>query len=153
LDEFENKLIWPSRFLAILFTPSDVCADKRCSSAASTSATMTAFSLLVTLEFTAEEHKETFLKDISPLAKYVEANEPDTIAYKVLFSDKDPLRVLIMERYKEKESAFLKVHRTSEPFLEFRPKLQALQDAGFVNVVGESFIDSDLGFGDRVKRN
>ena len=114
---------------------------------------MTAFSLLVTLEFTAEEHKETFLKDISPLAKYVEANEPDTIAYKVLLNDKDPLRVLIMERYKEKESAFLKIHRTSEPFLEFRPKLQALQDAGFVNVVGESFIDSDLGFGDRVKRN
>ena len=143
----------PLAFLSgfILLTLYLQSADKRSSASSQhTSDNMAAFSLLVTLQFTAEEHKEAFLKYISPLAKYVNAKEPDTIAYKVLLSDKDPLRVLIMERYKDRENAFLKVHRTSEPFLEFRPKLQALQEAGFVNVVGESYDDSDVGFGDRL---
>jgi len=117
--------------------------------AAATPATH-AFSLLVSLKFTEEKHKETFLEDFAPLAAYVKEKEVDTIAYEVLLSDKDPLCVLIMERYKDKEEAYLQVHKTSEPFLEFRPKLQALQDAGFVTVDGESYIDSGLGFvGDR----
>ena len=111
---------------------------------------MPAFSLLVTLQFTAEEHKEIFLKDIAPLATYIKENEPDTIAYEVLISDKDPLRVLIMERYKDKGNSFLKVHRTSEAFLKFRPKLQALQKSGYVTVDGESYLDSGVGFGDRL---
>ena len=111
---------------------------------------MPVFSLLVTLQFTAEEHKESFLKDIAPLATYVEENEPDTIAYEVLLSDKDPLRVLIMERYKDKVNSFLKVHRTSEAFLKFRPKLQAQQESGYVIVNGESYLDAGVGFGDRM---
>lgn len=107
------------------------------------------FSLLVKLTFTAEEHKETFLNDIAPLAQYVKDNELDTIAYEVLLSDKDPLRVLILERYKDKEHAFLTVHKNSKPFLEFRPKLLALQEAGHVTVDGESYVDAGVGFGDR----
>ena len=47
------------------------------------------------------------------------------------------------------DEAFLTVHRSSAPFQEFRPKLKALQDAGFVTVDGDSFVDSQLGFGDR----
>ena len=118
--------------------------------AAATPATP-AFSLLVSLNFTEEKHKVTFLEDFAPLAAYVKEKEVDTIAYEVLLSDKDPLRVLIMERYKDKEEAYLQVHKTSEPFLEFRPKLQALQEAGLVTVDGESYIDSGLGFvGDRM---
>jgi len=112
-------------------------------------AVMPPFSLFVTLTFTAAEHKETFLNDIAPLAAYIKDNEPDTIAYDVLQSDRDPLRVLVMERYKDKDEAFLKVHRSSQPFLEFRPKLKALQDAGLVTVDGESFVDLGVGFGDR----
>jgi quinol monooxygenase YgiN len=107
------------------------------------------FSLLVKLVFTAEEHKSTFLKDIAPLAEYVKLHELDTIAYEVLLSDKDPLQVLILERYKDKENAFLSVHRSSNPFLEFRPKLQALEQAGFVTIQGESYLDAGVGFGDR----
>ena len=38
---------------------------------------------------------------------------------------------------------------SSEPFLTFRPKLKALQDAGLVTIDGESFLDSNIGFGDR----
>lgn len=116
---------------------------------AGASVSMGPFSLLVTLKFSAEEHKKAFLDDIAPLAKFVQEKEPETIAYEVLLSDKDPLRVLIMERYKDKENAYLKVHRSSQQFLEFRPKLQAMQEAGYVTVDGESYLDSGVGFGDR----
>lgn len=107
------------------------------------------FSLLVTLQFTAVEHKEAFLKDIQPLAEYVKSSEPMTLAYEVLLSDKDPLQVLILERYRDKEIAFVQVHRSSEPFQTFRPKLQAMQEAGYVTVSGHSYLDAGVGFGDR----
>ena len=108
------------------------------------------FSLLVTLTFTENEHKEKFLQDIAPLAAYVRDHEPDTIAYQVMQSDKDPLRVLILERYRDKETAYLQVHRSTAEFLAFRPKLKAMEDAGYVSIAGESYVDSEIGFGDRV---
>jgi quinol monooxygenase YgiN len=108
-----------------------------------------AFSLLVKLEFKEESFKDQFLKDMAPLAKYVKEEEPDTLAYEILFNDKDPLKVLVLERYKDKEIAFLKVHRSSLPFQEFRPKLKAMIDGGYVTMEGDSYIDSMLGFGDR----
>lgn len=76
-------------------------------------------------------------------------NEPDTISYEVLLSDKDPLQVLILERYRDKENAFLQVHRSSAPFQEFRPKLKKMEDQGLVTIVGDSYLDSGIGFGDR----
>jgi quinol monooxygenase YgiN len=108
-----------------------------------------AFSLLVTLKFTATEHKEQFLRDIAPVAAYIQAHEPDTLAYEVLLSDQDSLQLLVLERYKDKDHAFLKVHKSSEPFLAFRPKLKAMQDAGYVTVSGDSYLDAKVGFGDR----
>ena len=108
-----------------------------------------AFSLLVTARFETVEHKEEFLEDIKPLAEYVRTKEPDTIAYEVLLSDKDPLEVMILERYKDKKNAFVKVHRSSAPFLAFRPKLQLMQEKGHVTLSGHSYLDSGVGFGDR----
>jgi quinol monooxygenase YgiN len=107
------------------------------------------FSLLVTLHFTATEHKEQFLRDFGPVAAHVQAHEPDTLAYEVLMSDQDSLQVLVLERYKDKDHAYLIVHRSSEPFLAFRPKLKAMQDAGYVTVSGHSYLDAMVGFGDR----
>jgi quinol monooxygenase YgiN len=107
------------------------------------------FSLLVTLLFTATEHKEQFLRDFAPVAAHVQAHEPDTLAYEVLLSDQDSLQVLVLERYKDKDHAYLIVHRSSEPFLAFRPKLKAMQDAGDVTVSGHSYLDAKVGFGDR----
>jgi quinol monooxygenase YgiN len=109
------------------------------------------FSLIVNLEFKDESVKDQFLKDIAPLAKYVHDKEPDTLAYEALLSDKDPLKVVILERYKDKDRAFLEVHRNSIPFQVFRPKLKAMMDEGHVTMVGESYVDSMLGFGDRVQ--
>jgi quinol monooxygenase YgiN len=109
------------------------------------------FSLLVTAEFDSVERKERFLEEIKPVAEYVQLNEPDTLAYEVLLSDKDPRQVLVLERYKDKENAYLKVHRSSAPFLSFRKKLQAMQNEGQVKISGNSYLDSGVGFGDRTK--
>jgi quinol monooxygenase YgiN len=107
------------------------------------------FSLLVTLHFTVPKHKEQFLRDFAPVAAHVQTHEPDTLAYEVLLSDQDSLQVLVLERYKDKDHAYLIVHRSSEPFLAFRPKLKAMQDAGYVTVSGQSYLDAKVGFGDR----
>mmetsp|Transcript_4006 Transcript_4006/g.10478 ORF Transcript_4006/g.10478 Transcript_4006/m.10478 type:complete len:174 (-) Transcript_4006:67-588(-) len=119
------------------------------SPAMTTTSTLPVFSLLVTAQFSSIEYKKQFLLDIDPVAKYVRSSEPDTLAYEVLLSDKDSLQVLVLERYKDKENAYLKVHKTSAPFLQFRSKLQAMIDKGQVKISGHSYLDSTIGFGDR----
>ena len=109
-----------------------------------------AFTLLVTLKFKSEKYVDQLLSDIKPLCDYIKANEPTTLAYEVMKSDKDPLMVTLMERYADKDEAYLKIHKSSKPFLEFRPKLKAMQDDGNVEISGESYLDSMVGFGDRV---
>jgi quinol monooxygenase YgiN len=80
-------------------------------------------------------------------SKYVKEHEPNTLAYEVLLNDKDPLQVLILERYKEKADAYLQVHRSSAAFLEFRPKLKAMVEKGHVTrMEGHSYLDSQFGF-------
>jgi quinol monooxygenase YgiN len=106
-----------------------------------TTTTNTVFSLLVTLHFSALDYKHQFLQDIQPLVDYVSQHEPDTIAYTVLQSDKEPLQLLILERYVNKDVAFVQVHRSSTPFQTFRPKLQAMVDAGHVVIEGQSYND------------
>jgi len=104
------------------------------------------FSLLVTLQFKSVEHKEEFLELFAPIAAHCKAHEPGTLAYEALLSDKDPLQVLILERYRDKEKDYLQVHRSSQPFLEFRPKLQAMEKAGHVTISGHSYVDSGIGY-------
>ena len=84
------------------------------------------FSLFVTLQFTSEDHREEFFKIVKPLAEYIKESEPDTIAFEVICNDKDPLQLMLLERYKNKDTAFLKIHKTSAAFLE-----QCLHDAPF----------------------
>uniref|UniRef100_A0A7S1UNL8 ABM domain-containing protein n=1 Tax=Grammatophora oceanica TaxID=210454 RepID=A0A7S1UNL8_9STRA len=105
-----------------------------------------AFSLLVKLRFEEESYKQQFLRDIGPVASYVKQHEPQTLAYEVLLSDSDPLQVLIIERYADKEKAYLEIHKSSEEFLQFRPKLKAMMEEGKVSMDGHSYIDSQVGF-------
>jgi len=107
------------------------------------------FSLLVTLQFQDDYSMQMFLNEFAKVAQYVKEHEPSTLAYEVLLSDQDPLQVLLLERYRDKENAYLKIHKSSEPFLNFRPKLAQLQQEGKVTISGHSYNDSWVGFGDR----
>ena len=109
------------------------------------------FTLLVTLKFASDEYKDQFLQDFAPLAAHVRDHEPETIAYEVLQSDSDPLQILILERYIDKEVSYLQIHKSSQEFLIFRPKLQSMQDAGHVTIHGHSYEDTMIGFVHRSK--
>jgi len=91
--------------------------------------------------FKTDESLNQFQIDFKPLGEYVNAHETGTLTYVAMQSDKNPLMVTILERYEDKEKAFLEVHRSSEPFLAFRPKLSAMAEAGLVTISGESFYD------------
>ena len=129
--------------------------------AASTSAdaTQQAFVLAVNLKFTTLANRDAFLQLIDPVCKDVLANEAPlskqsttssttetTLSYKVAISDKDPLMVLILERYSDKENGYLKVHRSGSEFLKFREKLKAMQEEGVVVIEGESYLETELGY-------
>jgi quinol monooxygenase YgiN len=105
-----------------------------------------AFSLMVTLQFQDVAARDEFLELVQPVINHVTNNEPTTLGYEVLLSDKDDLQILFLERYVDKEIAYLEIHKSSAAFLAFRPKLQAMQQAGRVSVTGSSFVDSGMGF-------
>ena len=64
------------------------------------------------MKFTSLDHRDIFLKLIEPVCKDVIKNElGSTLSYQVAISDKNPLMVVVMERYSDKDNGYLKVHR------------------------------------------
>lgn len=57
-----------------------------------------AFLLVITHEYKTIRDRDIFISLFEPLAKYVVQHEPDTLAYDIAISDKNPLKVLIFER-------------------------------------------------------
>eukprot|EP00304_Pavlova_gyrans_P013707 CAMPEP_0206045788 /NCGR_PEP_ID=MMETSP1466-20131121/16855_1 /ASSEMBLY_ACC=CAM_ASM_001126 /TAXON_ID=44452 /ORGANISM="Pavlova gyrans, Strain CCMP608" /LENGTH=124 /DNA_ID=CAMNT_0053420741 /DNA_START=27 /DNA_END=401 /DNA_ORIENTATION=+ len=102
------------------------------------------FMLIVRLSFKTEAGVSQFLNDFSPMAAAVRDSEPNTLSYEVSQSEKNPLELVIVERYRTKAD-FVDVHRSMKHFIKFRPKLQALQDAGEVTVTGDGL--NELGIG------
>ena len=121
-----------------------------------------AFILAVNLKFSTLANRDTFLQLIDPVCKDVLAKEgplskqpsstvdssstETTLSYKVAISDKDPLLVLVFERYSDKDNGYLKVHRSGTEFLNFREKLKVMQEEGGVVVQGESYLETELGY-------
>lgn len=112
-----------------------------------------AFVLLVNMKFVSIIHRDKFLTLIEPVCKDVRANEgPDrgssrtTLSYQVAISDKDPLLVVVMERYNDKDNGYLTVHRSGKEFLKFREQLKGMQSDGHVEIMGESYLETGLGF-------
>ena len=118
-----------------------------------------AFVLLVNLKFTTLDHRDTFLQLIDPVCKDVLANEgpsskqstsststETTLSYKVAISDKNPLMVIVMERYSDKERGYLDIHRSGKEFQKFREKLKKMQEEGHVIIEGESYLETELGY-------
>lgn len=111
-----------------------------------------AFVLAVNMKFSTLDNRDTFLQLIDPVCKDVLANEgpisgtETTLSYKVAISDKNPLMVLILERYSDKENGYLTVHRSGKEFLKFREELRAMQEEGGVVIEGESYLETELGY-------
>lgn len=114
-----------------------------------------AFVLLVNMKFESLTHRDTFLEWIEPVCRDVLANEgpsssgaraPTTLSYRVAISDKDPLLVVVMERYSDKEHGYLEVHRSGSEFLKFREKLKGMSERGDVTIEGESYLETGLGY-------
>ena len=103
-----------------------------------------AFFLGVAITFPSVEEKSQFMEMFKPLAKYVENYELGTLSYELMESDKEALRIMILERYKDKDY-YLNVHRTSKEFLSFREKFQDMINKG-TKVDGHSYIESGIGF-------
>lgn len=86
-----------------------------------------AWCLVVKMKFK-DYSKVIKLKDIfEEYAAWIQVNEPTTLAYQLMTSDKDPLVVTLFERYTDKDTAYAKVHKGSEAFAKFRPALAALE--------------------------
>ena len=105
-----------------------------------------AFVLLINLKFTTLDHRDNFFKIIKPLCKDMVENEPTTLSYQVAISDKDPLVVNLLERYADKDNAYLTVHKSGAEFLKFREQLKEMQEKGYVVIVGDSYVETDLGY-------
>jgi quinol monooxygenase YgiN len=103
-----------------------------------------AFYLGVKVVFPNEADLTTFEAEFEKLAGYVRASEPVTLSYELLRSDKQPLQVYILERYRSKQD-YLEVHKKSQPFLEFREKFQRMIERGAI-VDGDSYTEAGIGF-------
>ena len=101
------------------------------------------FNLLVTVSFTDQESEKIFLDSMLPYAAWVQANEPNTLQYNIMKTDKADRGIVyaIIEKYKNKERDFLGHHRNTPQFAEFRAVLKELQDEGKCVVQGESYYD------------
>lgn len=103
------------------------------------------FILAVTLKFKNIAAKNSFNVGFAPLARYVADNEPHTLSYRLLQSDQDDLLVHIFERYSTKHD-YAEVHKSSKEFLHFRGELTAMAERGEVEISGQSYTETSVGY-------
>eukprot|EP00735_Rhodelphis_limneticus_P010019 TRINITY_DN2905_c0_g1::TRINITY_DN2905_c0_g1_i1::g.4221::m.4221 TRINITY_DN2905_c0_g1::TRINITY_DN2905_c0_g1_i1::g.4221 ORF type:complete len:154 (+),score=16.08,ABM/PF03992.11/3.8e-09 TRINITY_DN2905_c0_g1_i1:45-464(+) len=78
-----------------------------------------------------------------PLANYVRANEPNTLAYEACISTDDENVIMIYERYRTRDDLHV-VHKSSEAYKIFSEKLK---EADIVaDKSGQSYFESDIGY-------
>ncbi|EIE20973.1 hypothetical protein COCSUDRAFT_83532 [Coccomyxa subellipsoidea C-169] len=103
-----------------------------------------AFLLVITHKYKTIRDRDLFISLFEPLAKYVVHHEPETLAYELSVSDKNPLEIIIFERYTS-QAALTEVHQQSAPFKKFK-KAWAEANLEYENKTGESYIEKDLGY-------
>lgn len=101
------------------------------------------FQLAITLTFHDEKGKGEFIDIFKPFAAWIAQHEFGTLSYELAQSDKDPLIVNILERYRTKAD-YLDVHKNSPQFLEFRAKMAAMAPNYVMN--GHSYYETNIGF-------
>jgi quinol monooxygenase YgiN len=112
-----------------------------------TATTTAPFTLLVQLTFTELQYQKQFVTAITPLCQYIQEFESNTtLSYEVLYSDQNPLQVLVLERYSNRDPAYVQIHKSSLPFVQFRTQLQVLKGQQHVTIQGSSYYDSGIGY-------
>uniref|UniRef100_A0A7S1BQ96 ABM domain-containing protein n=2 Tax=Corethron hystrix TaxID=216773 RepID=A0A7S1BQ96_9STRA len=104
-----------------------------------------AWTLCVTIAFQNESDMESILDEWKKLAGYCARKEPFLLHYEVGVSDSDALTIHVLERYRSK-TEYLQIHKKSDEFLKFRPKLAKLQEENKVTIDGFSYRETGLGF-------
>ena len=103
--------------------------------------------LSVKIVFGSATERESFVEMFRPLAEWVAQNEPNTLAYELLLSDKEETTACIFERYASK-SDFV-AHQASEPVKAFKEAVAKAEADGSihrVSVEGHSFNESTVGY-------
>jgi quinol monooxygenase YgiN len=85
--------------------------------------------------------KSRFAVLFSKLAEYVVNQEPTTLSYELAESDKEKNKVVVVERYVNKDSYIL-IHKRSPEFLEFREKMSEMD----IEINGHSYMETNIGF-------
>lgn len=102
------------------------------------------FVLAVQLKFPSIEKRNLYMELWRPLGQYCKHHEPATLSFELSVADSDPLTLLVFERYISKDD-FTNVHRKSQAYNNYKKEFtRYLQDK--VNVTGQSYYESNLGF-------
>ena len=70
-----------------------------------------AWCLVVTLTFDEVEKVKKLKELFDPYAEWIKANEPGTLSYSLILSDKNPLQVTVFERYGDRLEHYLVKHK------------------------------------------
>ena len=143
----DNKLLFPITLFAFGVIVGQYLSSYSSSSASTLRKTEfdNVWCLGVTVKFPSEALKKEFIEAFAPLAEYVRTSELNTVSYELLQSDKDPMQIYILERYKTKEVDYIEIHRKSRPFLDFREKVTQMQSKGVI-LDGHSYYETGIGF-------
>jgi len=104
-----------------------------------------AFLLVVRLAFRSADERDAWVAVWRPLAAAVRGREPRTLAFELSVSDRDPLHVVVVERYASRDD-YSNVHRATPAFAEFKKRSAALPFFESIAVEGDSYLETGIGF-------
>ena len=98
-----------------------------------------AFFLILFLTFATEEVLHDFKMGFKAYQAYVRNNEPYTLQFEMAQSDQSEKRLVVIERYSNKDRDYLRTHRKSLEFASWRSRVADWEQKGLVKITGESF--------------
>ena len=97
------------------------------------------FFLILFLTFLTEDVLHDFTAGFKEYQAYVRNNEPYTLQFEMARSDQSEKRLMVIERYFNKDRDYLKTHRKSFEFTSWRSRVADWEQKGLVKITGESF--------------
>ena len=97
------------------------------------------FFLILFLTFATEDVLHDFTVGFKDYQAYVRKHEPYTLQFEMSRSDQSERRLMVIERYENKDRDYLETHRKSLEFISWRSRVADWEQKGLVNITGESF--------------